>query len=128
MSSKRSKMCSVKQIVEHWIENFYKHREKLPTSLCAGEPTCFACGEHWKGKFDSRRGYAGWKDAPLERAHIIPRSLGGSNDDPNNFVMLCDRCHPQNPHTKSRAVFMKWLHSVKPNRDLLVRNLTETWL
>jgi len=128
MSSKRSKMCSVKQIVEYWEKACYKYRtEKLPIYLDLGEPTCFACGEYWKGDFDNRRGFAGWNAAPLDRAHIIPRSLGGPNDDPSNFVMLCDSCHPQNPHTKSRPVFMKWLHSVKPSRDLLLRNLKETW-
>ena len=83
--------------------------------------------EYWKGKFDNRQGYAGWKAAPLERAHIIPHSLSGSNDDPSNFVMLCEKCHPLNPHTKSRAVYMKWLHSVKPNRESLLRKLTEDW-
>ncbi len=125
---KTSEMCSIQEIVEYWEKACYKDRtERLPTSLDLGEPTCFACGEYWKGKFDNRQGYAGWKAAPLERAHIIPHSLSGSNDDPSNFVMLCEKCHPLNPHTKSRAVYMKWLHSVKPNRELLLRKLTEDW-
>ena len=125
---KTSEMCSIQEIVEYWEKACYKDRtERLPTSLDLGEPTCFACGEYWKGKFDNRQGYAGWKAAPLERAHIIPHSLSGSNDDPSNFVMLCEKCHPLNPHTKSRAVYMKWLHSVKPNREILLRKLTEDW-
>jgi hypothetical protein len=37
---------------------------------------CFACG---------------WKH-PLERAHIIPRTNGGS-DEPDNIHLLCHYCH-----------------------------------
>ena len=129
MTRKTSKMCSIRRIVEHWEEACYKHEtEKLPIYLDLGEPTCFACGESWQGEFDGRRGFTGWAKAPLERAHIIPRSLGGADDDPSNFVMLCDRCHPQNPHTTSRTVYMKWLHSLKPNKEALLKNLIKTWL
>jgi|TARA_R110000824_G_C15031014_1_gene659359 hypothetical protein len=125
----RKKLPSIKIIVEHWIEACYKHRtEKLPIFLDAGEPTCFACGEHWQGKFDNRRGYAGWKDAPLQRAHIIPHSLGGPDDDPSNLVMLCGSCHPQNPHTTDREIYMIWLRSVKSGRENLVKGLQTTWL
>ena len=129
MSSERSKECSIKEIVEYWEKSCYEDKtEKLPIFLDLGEPTCFACGESFHAKFDGRRGFAGWKDAPLERAHIMPRALGGSDNDPSNRVMLCESCHPQNPHTNDRDVYMMWLHSVKPARGSFIKDMQMIWL
>jgi hypothetical protein len=63
-------------------------------------PFCFAC-------FQPR---SSWKK--LERAHIIPHMLGGSNH-PSNFVMLCHECHLDNPNTRSEDVYFQWIKSVK---------------
>jgi len=48
-----------------------------------------------------------------ERAHMTPESLGGGND-PDNFVLLCARCHEEAPDVSKEAM-LGWLereHSV----------------
>jgi hypothetical protein len=82
-----------------------------------GEPCCWACGEFWWGRYDpnprSRPDDLGkiWEAAkPLERCHIIPRSLGGS-DDPENLFLLCIDCHDRAPNTTSREAFLQWAKS-----------------
>jgi hypothetical protein len=82
-----------------------------------GEPCCWACGEFWWGRYDpsakSRTDDLGriWEAAePLERCHIVPRSLGGS-DDPENLFLLCLDCHDRAPNTTSREGFLQWVES-----------------
>lgn len=67
-----------------------------------GEPSCQAC-RCWNPKWDigeftdshkenrlliNKR----WEYSGLEKAHIVPHSLGGANL-PCNFLMLCRSCH-----------------------------------
>ena len=57
----------------------------------------------------------------LERAHIIPKSRGGS-DDPSNFVLLCSQCHHENPNyggPRAAELFQLWLDSVPETPDHL---------
>lgn len=68
--------------------------------------------KHW-----SKNGGGGF----LERAHIIPKSRGGT-DDPSNFVLLCSQCHHENPnYAGPRAVefYQLWLDSVPEAPDRL---------
>jgi len=44
----------------------------------------------------------------LERAHVIPRSLGGS-DEPENIVLLCYECHLAAPDTVEARYMWQWL-------------------
>lgn len=44
----------------------------------------------------------------LEKAHAIPKSLGGTYD-PNNIVFLCGGCHAESPDTYDRKVFFGWI-------------------
>jgi 5-methylcytosine-specific restriction endonuclease McrA len=62
------------------------------------KPFCFSC-------YDK---YNKWEK--LERCHIIPRMLGGL-DNPSNLIMLCTRCHLDNPNTKYEDIYFKWLDS-----------------
>lgn len=43
----------------------------------------------------------------LERAHIIPDSLGGK-DEPANLVLLCKRCHIDAPNVESKTFMWDW--------------------
>lgn len=43
----------------------------------------------------------------LERCHIIPRSLGGS-DNPENLFLLCRECHDDAPDITSKKFFLMW--------------------
>ena len=46
----------------------------------------------------------------LERCHIVPDSLGGL-DSPENFVLLCRRCHREAPNVKDRSFMWRWLRA-----------------
>ena len=48
----------------------------------------------------------------LERCHIVPRSLGGE-DIPSNFVLLCKRCHVENPNIADPEIMWDWLRAYK---------------
>ena len=55
------------------------------------EPICLIC----------------WQ-APVERAHVVPKSLGGSNDV-RNFALLCPRHHREAPDVADAEAFWSWL-------------------
>ena len=48
----------------------------------------------------------------LERCHIIPKSLGGK-DVPSNYVLLCRRCHLENPNVADPDIMWDWLKAYK---------------
>ncbi|MFF9674517.1 HNH endonuclease [Streptomyces eurythermus] len=55
------------------------------------EPICLIC----------------WQ-APVERAHVVPDSLGGSNDV-RNFALLCPRHHREAPDVADAEAFWSWV-------------------
>ncbi|MFC8336038.1 HNH endonuclease [Streptomyces rubiginosohelvolus] len=55
------------------------------------EPICLIC----------------WQ-APVERAHVLPESLGGSNDV-RNFALLCPRHHREAPDVADAEAFWSWV-------------------
>lgn len=79
-----------------------------------GEPGCWACAFHYSDKYDIRSPSADWvaifrcwDRIPLQRCHIIPRSLGGSNTVDNLFLM-CRECHDHAPNTPFPEIFFEW--------------------
>lgn len=46
----------------------------------------------------------------LERCHIVPDSFGGE-DKPSNFVLLCHRCHLENPNVTDPEIMWDWLRA-----------------
>ena len=71
-----------------------------PKFICAGEvftegDVCFACGT----------------ERPLERAHILARCEGGS-DEVSNFHLLCGFCHRQSEF-KHGADYLEWFRTKK---------------
>lgn len=48
----------------------------------------------------------------LERCHIVPDSLGG-RDEPANLVLLCARCHAENPNVTDPEIMWDWLKAYK---------------
>jgi hypothetical protein len=79
-----------------------------------GEPGCWACGFHYGDKYDIRSSNAAWDvifrcwdRMPLQRCHIIPRSLGGS-DTPDNLFLMCRECHDHAPNTPFPEIFFEW--------------------
>lgn len=47
------------------------------------------------------------KKGELQRCHMTPASLGGS-DNPGNFLLMCAGCHAESPDV-SKEVMLAWL-------------------
>ena len=45
----------------------------------------------------------------LDKAHIIPKALGGELT-PQNLFCLCHRCHRDSPDTRFPQEFFKWIY------------------
>lgn len=50
------------------------------------------------------------RDSRLQQCHIVPRSMGGS-DEPSNMVALCSRCHDEAPDVASPEMMWMWIKS-----------------
>jgi len=46
----------------------------------------------------------------LERCHIVPDSLGGS-EAPENLILLCGRCHREAPNVSDPRFMWAWLRA-----------------
>ena len=97
-----------------------------------GEPSCQACGcyhHSWdEYPFEER-----WDITGLEKAHIVPHSLGGPSV-PENFLMLCTFCH----HDFDREICIEnmdefetvvdWLIQRPTNKSNLIKNLFDEFI
>ncbi len=104
------------KIAQHW-EKSPRRRDFAP-HLFLAEPCCFACG--W---FSERWGrdtpQASWQRANLERAHIVPKSLGGP-DGAGNLLLLCRACHQESPDWRDPEQMARWIatREERPSREL----------
>jgi len=134
MTEKRKTPPKPKKIIEYWRSDeawerlmpyrgydglapyqgllFDEEMLELEADFGRINPFCFAC-------FKPRGSWS-----VFDRAHIVPHMLGGSNH-PSNFVMLCHRCHAENPNTKHEDVYFKWLASVKNYKTQFTDKVTE---
>lgn len=85
---------SIKEIIEYWFSRV----DECELSVDASEAheRCWRCG----------------CEKSLERCHIIPDSLGGE-DKPSNLVLLCHRCHLENPNVMEPEIMWDWLRAYK---------------
>jgi len=101
------------QIAQHWGGD--SRRETFAPMLeDLDDPCCFACGwfsEHWTKATPK----ASWERSRLERAHITPRSLGGS-DDASNIILLCNPCHRDSPDWQDPSAMARWI-AERPDRS-----------
>jgi hypothetical protein len=81
---------SKSQIFDHWKDRL----AGFGISIHWREPCCWACGFNYGARYRIKRPDVGWRevlrrwdDIPLQRCHIIPRSLGGTNEVANLFLM-----------------------------------------
>lgn len=61
-----------------------------------GHAFCWACGVK-KSKI-----------ASLDKCHILPYALGGSNE-PSNFFLMCGDCHDLSPDSAFPDIFFRWV-------------------
>lgn len=82
------------KLYEYWFSKI--DESELSVDALEALNRCWRCGYERK----------------LERCHIIPRSLGGE-DNPSNFVLLCKRCHSENPNVNDPEIMWDWLKAYK---------------
>jgi hypothetical protein len=99
-------------IFEHW-------KDRLPglgIFIAWREPSCWACGFLLGAttRYDIKRPDAAWakilqcwEKIKLQRCHIVPQSLGGS-DEVSNLFLMCRECHDMQPNTTIPDIFFEW--------------------
>lgn len=81
---------SIREIVAYYKDKL--NEEDIGADIKEMHKRCWHCGDLSK----------------LCRCHIIPSSAGGQ-DCPDNYVLLCRRCHEQAPNCTDKGIMMSWL-------------------
>ena len=80
--------------------------------------------EYWSNIIDEGDIAVDWSDASircwrcarkrktLERCHIVPESLGGS-EDASNLILLCKECHQESPDVTESKFIWDWIKNTK---------------
>lgn len=101
------------EIAQHWA-NSPDRPTFAPMLEALTDPCCFACGWHSERWEHPPTPYSRWKRATLDRAHIVPSSLGGS-DNLDNLILLCSPCHVESPDWADPSEMARWI-SDRPER------------
>jgi hypothetical protein len=108
------------KILEHW--KTWLEQEEINLL----HPCCWACGRNWHTAPPLKEENPSWNQIKtvwdiqqLERCHIRPQSLGGSNE-PSNLFLMCRECHDRAPDVASREYFFLWV-----NRQSQIKRRTE---
>lgn len=101
-------------ILRYWLTRIENDRS-LNLFIDIGEPTCWACEQHWDGKYDIKSSeaslsdcFAAWDKSNLQRCHIVASSLGGT-DTVDNLYLMCRECHDLAPNTSIPEIFFEWV-------------------
>lgn len=94
MAKRENIKTKINEIVSYWETKVYEG--DLSIDFSEAHERCWRCGYEKK----------------LERCHIVPHSLGGK-DTPSNFVLLCKRCHIDNPNVSDPEIMWDWLKAYK---------------
>jgi hypothetical protein len=78
-----------------------------------GELCCFACGWYHEACGDCVHG--------LERAHVVAHAIGGADDAPFNYAILCRKCHSESPNTNDEEWFWRWVATYSENREPILQ-------
>jgi HNH endonuclease len=78
------------EIVNYWAQ--HQNECDLSVDWAEAEKLCWRCTQ----------------ERNLQRCHIIPRALGGS-EEPSNLVLLCGQCHAEAPNVADSAFIWTWL-------------------
>lgn len=113
MSQKRPTPPKPWEIYKAWAEIDFKGLEEKELQDCGEFPNCFACGFEFriKKEYVNSSCENKWNNAyGIEKAHIIPYSLGGYNT-PLNYLLLCSKCHVEAPDIKDRRIILNWCNN-----------------
>lgn len=93
MSAKTKKTPGwVTESISYWSERIYEGDVGVDWEDGTAENHCWRCG--------CKRS--------LQRCHIVPKSLGGS-DDPSNIIPLCAMCHDDAPNVADPLEMWNWI-------------------
>lgn len=102
------------------IAQYWAYMRGCPFVMDIGEPSCFACGWYDPGwiTYSSKPGpglsrnlFFIWDGTTgLEKAHLVPHSLGGKAE-PANLVLLCHDCHVEAPDFIRPQYMLAWMRS-----------------
>lgn len=79
-----------REIVDYWARNMDECG--LSVDWDEAEKLCWRCAQ----------------GRQLQRCHIVPASLGGS-EEPSNLVLLCAQCHAEAPNVDDANFMWTWL-------------------
>ena len=82
------------EIVRYWFFEQLVDECGLSVDAAEAHERCWRCGCEYN----------------LERCHIVPVSLGGK-DEPSNLVLLCNRCHLDNPNITDPEIMWDWIRA-----------------
>ncbi|MCD2099630.1 HNH endonuclease signature motif containing protein [Rhodococcus qingshengii] len=109
---KRDAMPDPYLVAEYWFEH---QSDDSTFVLDLGSPACMACG--WTPYLTAIEdtavtARARWSEtnSKLQRCHIVPHALGGS-EDVSNLVMLCKKCHGESPDVSDPEFMIEWVKS-----------------
>ncbi|MGE7840606.1 HNH endonuclease [Lysinibacillus sp. NPDC093712] len=124
---KTKSLPSRAQIAEYWRDKRLPNGDEVIRDDY--EPSCWACKRWWHNEDESKLINDGnfkalWNHPKyiLERCHIHPKALGGSNDVSNLFLM-CSQCHEASPDTTNTNLFFEWVQ--KRTYDKMIK---EHWM
>ena len=107
----KDSLPSTTEIFRYWKDRIHIEANWIDW----GEPSCWACGLGWEGRYDIKTPNASWTSierawerAPLQRCHIVPKSLRGP-DTVDNLFLMCRECHDLAPNTPIREIFFHWV-------------------
>lgn len=118
------------KIVDTYVEN------SIPIIDDWGEPSCWGCGLFNESIYKDSTyqqlvktdNYWDIWDLPTakicyQKAHIIPHSVGGSNDV-SNYFLLCRQCHQESPDMLISDYFFAYIHDNR-QRNILANRINE---
>lgn len=92
--SKNQTYTKKEEIIDYWIGKI--EETELNFDWCDASSVCWNCGCKRK----------------TQRCHIVPFSLKGE-DEPSNFVLLCNVCHLNAPNCSNSKTMWDWIRSNK---------------
>ncbi|MEB7923148.1 HNH endonuclease [Atlantibacter hermannii] len=102
----RQSAPSKKMIWQYWIDNgIQRGLDDTRYYNACDFNVCVCCGR---------------ESSTLERAHIIPHSLGGSNDV-SNYILLCNKCHTESPDIANESALIEWMNEQPTELESMLR-------
>lgn len=102
----RQNAPSKKKIWQYWIDNgIQRGLDDTRYDNACDFNVCVCCGR---------------ESSKLERAHIIPHSLGGSNDV-SNYILLCNKCHRESPDIANESALIEWMNEQPTEIESMLR-------